>query len=46
VPCKGTPSYGAARLSGREPLLTARLDYRKVRALATRSDPNPMYRAL
>jgi type IV secretion system protein VirD4 len=31
-------------LSGREPLSTRRVDYRAVRALARRADPNPMYR--
>ena len=31
-------------ISGREPLLTQRLDYRAARILAGRADPNPMYR--
>jgi type IV secretion system protein VirD4 len=33
-------------ISGREPLLVRRLDYRTHRALATRADPNPMYRKI
>jgi type IV secretion system protein VirD4 len=33
-------------LSGREPLLTARIDYRTLKPFASRADPNPMYRAL
>jgi type IV secretion system protein VirD4 len=31
-------------ISGREPLLTPRLDYRTVAPFARRADPNPMYR--
>jgi hypothetical protein len=31
-------------LSGEEPLTTARVDYRALRRLASRADPNPMYR--
>jgi type IV secretion system protein VirD4 len=30
-------------VSGREPLLTARIDYRTAAALSRRADPNPMY---
>jgi type IV secretory pathway TraG/TraD family ATPase VirD4 len=30
-------------VSGREPLLTARVDYRHLRALSGRADSNPMY---
>jgi type IV secretion system protein VirD4 len=30
-------------ISAREPLLTSRLDYRKVAAFCRRADPNPMY---
>ena len=33
-------------VSGREPLLTARVDYRHLRAFSGRADPNPMYRDL
>jgi type IV secretion system protein VirD4 len=33
-------------ISGREPLLTARLDYRTCRLFAGRADANPMYRDL
>ena len=31
-------------VSGEEPLATARVDYRALRRLASRADPNPMYR--
>jgi type IV secretion system protein VirD4 len=31
-------------ISGREPLLTQRIDYRQARVLTARADPNPMYR--
>jgi Type IV secretory system Conjugative DNA transfer len=30
-------------ISGREPLLTARADYRRLRGFSGRADPNPMY---
>ncbi len=33
-------------LSGREPLLTARLDYRTLKLFASRADPNPLHREL
>jgi type IV secretion system protein VirD4 len=33
-------------ISGREPLLTARVDYLQLRAFSGRGDPNPMYQDL